>query len=99
MKKDRNAFFEQTAYNKAFYPTPNIMANPTPSFASTSSQSYFDGPYVTNNGYNDYNDLDTRLAKIERQIHRLDARINKLENNNTFSQTESINDNTDMYMV
>ena len=99
MKKDRNAFFEQTAYNKAFYPTPNMMYNPTPSIASTSSQSFFEGPYVTNTGYNENSDLETRLAKIERQINRLDARISKLENNNTFSITENVSDNTDMYMV
>ncbi len=94
MKKDRNAFFEQTAYNKAYYPTPNMMFNPNPTIASTSSQSFYEGPYVADN-----NDLETRLAKIERQINRLDARINKLENNNSFSTTDTINDNTNMYMV
>ena len=99
MKKDRNAFFEQSAYNKAFYPTPNMMVNPTPSIASTTSQSFFEGPYVTNNGYNEYTDLETRLAKIERQINRLDARLNKLENYNSYSKTDNINNNTDMYMV
>ena len=99
MKKDRNAFFEQSAYNKAFYPTPNMMMNPTPSIASGSSQSFYEGPYVTNTNYNEYNDLETRLAKIERQINRLDNRISKLENYNSFSQTDNMTDNTNLYMV
>ena len=94
MKKDRNAFFEQTAYNKAYYPTPNMMFNPTPTVASTSSQSFFECPYV-----NDTNEIEARFAKIERQLNRLDSRISKLENNNTMTSTDSFNDNTNMYMV
>ena len=99
MRKERNAFFEQQAYNSAFYPTPNInmMGNSMPSIASTSSQSYFNGPNIGN----DYttNDLEARLSKIERQINRLDSRISKLENNGLTNTSDSYNDNTNMYMV
>lgn len=96
MRKDRNAFFEQQAYNSAYYPTPNMnMGYNSPSTISTSSQSFFEGPNV----YNQNNDLESRLAKIERQINRLDSRLSKLENNNTISSTETYTDNTNMYMV
>jgi hypothetical protein len=95
MRKERNAFFEQQSYNQAYYPTPNM--NMMPSVASTSSQSFFQGPNVSNN-YQE-NDLEYRLAKMERQINRLDSRVSKLESNGQVSITDNYNDNTNMYMV
>ena len=96
MRKDRNAFFEQQAYNSTYYPTPNMnMAYNMPSTINTSSQSFVAGPNV----YDQNNDLESRLAKIERQINRLDNRITKLESNNTLSSTDTYSDNTNMYMV
>ena len=97
MRKERNAFFEQQSYNQAYYPTPNMMNQNMPSIASTSSQSFFQGPNV-NNTYQE-NDLDYRLAKIERQITRLDSRVSKLESGKDINMTENFNDNTNMYMV
>ena len=95
MRKERNAFFEQQSYNQAYYPTPNM--NMMPSVASTSSQSFFQGPNVGNN-YQE-NDLEYRLAKMERQINRLDSRVSKLESNGQVSVTDNYNDYTNMYMV
>ena len=97
MRKERNAFFEQQAYNQAYYPTPNMMGQNMPSIASTSSQSFFQGPNVSNN-YQE-NDLEYRLSKIERQINRLDSRISKLENAKDINITDNYSDNTNMYMV
>lgn len=96
MRKERNAFFEQQAYNQAYYPTPNMMGSNMPSIASTSSQSFFEGPNVTN--YKG-DDLEYRLSKIERQINRLDSRVSKLESKNDINTTDSFSDNTNMYMV
>ena len=42
----------------------------------------------------------TRLAKIERQINRMDYRISKLENSNqTFSIDDVDANNSNMYML
>ena len=61
MRKERNAFFEQQAYNQAYYPTPNM--NMMPSIASTSSQSFFQGPNVNSNyGENVLNHLYSSLS-------------------------------------
>ena len=99
MRKERNAFFEQQAYNSAYYPTPNMnmMGSNIPSIASTSSQSFFQGPNINNS--NGENDLDYRLAKMERQINRLDTRVSKLENSKDINTTDSFNDNSNMYML
>ena len=71
--------------------------NMMPSVASTSSQSFFQGPNVGNN--NQENDLEYRLSKVERQIKRLESRISKLENTNDITATDNFNDNTNMYML
>ena len=91
MKKNRNAFFQETS---SMYQgmDPNMMNGPMPFNASTNYNAYY------SNNANTFNDYDSRLSKIERQINRLEHRINKLEsvNTNTF-----INDatNNDMYML
>ena len=55
------------------------------------------GQYNYNNmGMNYQDDYDNRLAKLERQINRLDARITKLENANKIFTEES---SSSMYMV
>ena len=102
MKKNRNSFFSESAmnYNQV---NPNMgMPINAPFQSSTSYNSFYAGnpninpnmPYL----YNDTNELDSRLAKIERQINRLEHRISKLEANNTY-----INDDFDnsgnMYML
>lgn len=115
MKKDRNAFFSSANMTQSSY-MPNMMPNTMPNampnnFApyqeAQASQSFYAGPNPNanmnmNNGSYDtsYSELDNRLAKIERQINRLDSRITRLENtgNVTNNITES-NYSNSMYMV
>ena len=51
------------------------------------------------NQYNDTNNIDSRLAKIERQINRLEHRVSKLESTNTTYITEDIDSSGNMYML
>ena len=56
-------------------------------------------PYPNQNLINQNNnieDYDNRLAKIERQINRLDARLTKLENSNKIVSDDL---GSSMYMV
>ena len=89
MKKDRNSFFGEASYlNQQTYPNPNMAPFATTSFAN---QGFYAGPIGGNMNYNpniplnkempDYSDIEARLSKIERQINRLDIRLNKLETN------------------
>jgi hypothetical protein len=89
MLRNRNSFFTdnpinpQSMINQAPYPIPQNNINPMPNM---------------NNPYNmmPSDDFDNRLAKIERQINRLDARLTKLEN-----ASKIVNDDlsSSMYMV
>lgn len=72
-------------------------------FGSQASQSFYSGPmpnYSSQNYYNnDYmSDFESRMAKIERQINRLDARISKLESKGTIT-TENYDNSNNMYML
>ncbi len=107
MKKDRNTFFEGSSYfAQANMPNPNMNIANAP-FQTSSQSSFYAGPATPMN-YNvpsnmnanmtDYNDIESRLSKLERQINRIDARITKLENMNLY-QTEEIDNTTNMYMV
>lgn len=112
MLKSRNSFFSESNMNSVNYvnPTPNYYQMPTGQMgniqASSASNSFYQGPAYQNPMYQgninqgyDYsqtNDYDNRLAKIERSINRLDARITKLENKAQIT-TEEVN-NT-LYMV
>ena len=62
---------------------PNLMPYPFP------NQNIINQP-------NNMEDYDNRLAKIERQINRLDARLNKLENANKIVSDDL---GSSMYMV
>lgn len=44
-------------------------------------------------------DVESRLAKLERQIQRIDHRLTKLENQSTISTTDFDSNINDMYMV
>ena len=90
MRKDRNTFFEQQSYNSGFFPSPNYNM---PSITSTSSESFYQNPYANYN-----NDIDSRLAKLERQVNRLETRINQMESNNTLKTTnDDYNMNTSKF--
>ena len=76
------------------------MMNPAPYQAANSS--FYAGPMPTMpNNYNiNQTDLESRLSKMERQIQKLEYRIKTLENNaNLFSSNDSIDNNTNMYML
>lgn len=111
MKKDRNTFFQESQmFNQSQIPNPNTFMNNGPFTMETyANQSFYAGPqnqvpmnYNTpsnqfaNNNYN--NDTEARLSKIERQLNRLDARLNKLENT-TFYSNEDIETTNNIYMV
>lgn len=103
MKKNRNTFFQEAQMSSFnYYPNPNqmnFMSANMPAQASQSSQSFYAGPapmYQQNQNTN-YNDIEARIAKLERQVNRLETRLNKLES------PININDNydtsTNMYMI
>ena len=108
MKKDRNAFFNEANFSQSSYMgAPNMpmgnMPMSTPNFSGAqASQSFYSGPIPMNynqNMGNDYmSDTESRLAKIERQINRLDARISKLESKGLIT-TENFDNTTNMYML
>lgn len=103
MKKDRNTFFSNyNAQTQSYIPdfqTGMIQAGPMPNNQfgpynqASMNSSYYSGPDIAN-----YNDIDNRLSKIERQINRLDNRLSKLEN----KPVTEVNENTisnNMYML
>lgn len=109
MKKDRNAFFNEANFSQSSYMgTPNMPMNqglqgPIPAYGSQASQSFYSGPvpmnYNPQNMGGDYtSDLESRLAKIERQINRMDARISRLETKG-ITTTENFDNTTNMYML
>ena len=75
--------------------------------ATESASSFYQGPAVMpnqnmtmsgmNNDYN--NELETRLAKIERQINRLDTRLSKLESEMSTNLGTNEYTTNNMYMV
>ena len=90
MKKDRNAFFQNQSSSSYFYPTAAPMQqapmnmNMGYPMATESSSNFYQGPvltpsYPTTNQDSYSSELESRLAKIERSINRLDTRISKLE--------------------
>lgn len=109
MKKDRNSFFNEASFQQSYGSAmPNMGMPMNNGFGSQASQSFYTGPMPggampnmnqMNQGANDYmSDLESRLAKIERQINRLDARISKLESKGVVT-TENFDNTTNMYML
>lgn len=111
MKKDRNTFFQEYGmFNQSQVPSPNMnIANAPFTTASFANQGFYAGPsggapinYNTpinqSANYNDYNDIESRLSKVERQLNRLDARLSKLESGTMYS-SEDIETTNNVYMV
>ncbi len=109
MKKDRNTFFNESNFSQSTYvPTPNFGMNANYPMngaygQSQASQSFYSGPtpmYTNQNtmGSDYMSDIESRLAKIERQINRMDARISKLESKGTVT-TENFETTNNMYML
>ena len=108
MKKTRNSFFSESSY-QAYNPTPNMNQQAAP--YQTASNYFYQGPVPMqgpmSNNYNTLgnnlgtnNDIESRLAKIERQINRIDYRLSKLENtNNIITSDDFDTSNSNMYML
>ncbi len=97
MKKERSAFFQNSASS---YYYPNNMMMPNVPMTTQSNSEYYSGPVMgmapnIDNSYN--NEIETKLAKIERQINRLDSRVTKLESETLTNKDLDINSN--MYML
>ena len=105
MKKNRNAFFQESSYQSY---NPN-MAQMGGAPYQTASNYYYQGPAPMPNNYNtgynsmqnSTNDIESRFAKIERQLNRIDYRLTKLENTSTTLTSEDFENNntTNMYML
>ncbi len=111
MKKDRNMFFNESSYiNQVGFPNQNFNQMNIPNVTSSySNNGFYAGPlnnvplnYTTPTPGNpnniDYNDIESRLSKMERQLNRLDIRLNKLETNSLYT-TDDIDNTTNVYMV
>lgn len=103
MKKDRNAFFQNQSASSYFYPTTNTpqMQYGAMPMATESNSSFYQGPIMTpvqNQGGAYSNEIESRLAKIERQISRLDTRVTKLESELTTNIGTDYTTNN-MYMI
>ena len=119
LKKDRNSFFTETSmYNQAgmnmqnpnmMYPNPG-MPGPAPYPNQPMPQQPMPGPYppggqMPTPDYGNGANIEARIAKMERQIIRLETRLNKLENTSAtptpiYSNDDiDINNSTSMYMI
>lgn len=108
MKKTRNSFFAESSY-QAYTPNYNQNMNMQMQQApyQTASNYYYQGPLpvpgAMPNNYNTLNasnDIESRLAKIERQLNRMDYRLTKLENANNIVTSDDFDTNTsNMYML
>ncbi len=106
MKKTRNTFFQESSY-QSYNPNMQMMPNngqmmPNANMPYQQASNYFyAGPMPNNyNTNNTTNDIESRFAKIERQLNRLDYRISKLEGaNNIVTTDEYENNTTNMYML
>ena len=106
MKKNRNSFFAESSY-QAYNPNmqiPQMGIDQNVPYQSSSNY-YYQGPTPSPmpNNYNTLNtanDIESRFAKIERQLNRLDYRISKSESNGNVVSSEDIDiNNSNMYML
>ena len=86
MKKSRNSFFSESNF-QAYNPT--------------ASNYFYQGPMPNNyNTMPSGSDIESRLAKIERQINRIEYRLKNIENSNNIITSEDFENNTtNMYML
>lgn len=106
MKKDRNAFFQNQSASSYFYPTnmgvnvPNQMYSGYP-MATESSSNFYQGPIIAPmQAVDNYSssEIESRFAKIERQLNRLDTRVTKLESEISTNMGTDYTTNN-MYMI
>lgn len=98
MKKTRNSFFAESSY-QSYNPNMNPNMNGAP--YQTASNYFYQGPMPNNYNTNNFgSDIESRIAKIERQLNRIDYRLSKLENvNNVVSSDDFDINNSNMYML
>ena len=97
LKKTRNSFFAESSYQSY---NPNMNANMGPAPYQTASNYFYQGPMPNYNTNGTTNDIESRIAKIERQLNRIDYRLSKLENGNNVTKTDDIDiNNSNMYML
>lgn len=113
MKKDRNTFFENSSMNMAFSaPTPQMMPMMMPAQGQAqaqASQSFYQTTgtpmmspmpqYAVTNNDSTINELESRMAKLERSMNRLENRVSKLEGSTYYSTDNYDNTSGGMYMV
>lgn len=103
MKKDRNTFFESSQMSSSFVSAPNMMPNQMMPYQAASN-SFYAGP-MPPNSMNTYpsaistTDYDNKIARLERQMQKLETRISKLEGATFKTSTEDINISSNMYMI
>ena len=98
MRKERNNFFQESGYNQGyFYNNQPVMQVPQMPQMEASSSFYMN--QNMNQPQYGYNDFQTRLSRLERQVNRLESRISKLENNSVNVPNEEIDNSTNMYMI
>jgi len=111
MKKDRNSFFTESSMYQAGMnmQNPNMMYSGMPNQYPNQPMPPQPMPGTYPNqmtpDYGSSTNIEGRIAKMERQIIRLETRVNKLENTSTtptpiYSNEDiDINNSTSMYMV
>ncbi len=112
MKKNRSSFFNETdyaSYNQTAYqnniPNQNMMYPANGMMPNISANSSFQAGPVNPNmmppmpNMNTNQDLEIKVAKLERQVNRLEHRIARLEQNSTLATEDLTSNVNDMYMV
>ena len=98
MRKNRNSFFTESNMNYSNFQAqgaiPQAMPYANANYNPYQAQPNIGMPYVDNS-----DSIENRLAKIERQINRLNARVNKLESLNTTFIDDNIDASGNMYML
>ncbi len=107
MKKDRNSFFQSSNFNMSsstnpmMMPYQNGMAMPNVMANSSYYQSNMplNYPVYADMAPVNMNEIDARMAKLERAINRLEARISRLEGTNISINNDTYSTDGNMYMV
>ena len=98
MRKNRNSFFTESNMNYSNFQAqgaiPQAMPYANANYNPYQAQPNVGMPYIDNS-----DSIENRLAKIERQINRLNARVNKLESLNTTFVDDNIDVSSNMYML
>ena len=103
MKKDRNTFFSEYGFNNN--QRPNMMmpgGGMQPADPMHQMVGWMHNPGHHNPGHMPMpNDIDSRIAKLERALNRLETRVSKLEGEyqNPMPLENDYSFNNSMYMV